>query len=186
MQIFKRVNKAQNIIEFVFIMPIVFFIVLSILEVGLFWQDVNAIYSLNNEINANVALVNINNPRLNFGDACPAATRALEILEAKDSIISLNNPTYQVGVDAGSPPFARYMIESTTSIMDEGQPRAQIVLWVDCRNPYENGITTQLEFYHKMLVMKASIPTFSSAGNIEIIPDTVFIRSPLLNTIRHY
>ena len=74
MQIFKRLNNtkpAQNVIEFVFILPILIFVTLVIFEVGLFWQDVNAIYNLNAEINANLALINPGG--LNIGDTRPAA-----------------------------------------------------------------------------------------------------------------
>lgn len=189
MQVFKRVNKkAQNLIEFSFILPILIFLTLTIFEVALFWQDVNAIYNLNAEINANVALVD--NSGVNLGDTCKAATEALNILEKRDSAISLTKTTYYKAILDGPEPFALYKYSSGTtigSVLDEeGNPKPQIALWVDCRNPFENGVTTQIEFYHKTMIMKASIPRFDKPEPIVIIPDNIFIASPKLDTIRHY
>lgn len=173
-------KPAQNIIEFVFVFTILIFITLVIFEVALFWQDVNAVYNLNSEINANVALVN--NSGRSLGQSCPAADAALAILEQKDSGISLVNPTYTKTALHGSEPFALYRYTSSTSV--HGNP--QTTLWVDCRSPFEEGITTQIEFYHKTIVIKATIPRFDKPEGIEIIPDNVFIASPKLNTTRHY
>lgn len=176
---------GQNLIEFVFIMPILICITLAIFEVALFWQELNAIYSLNTEINANAALIDTKN--LVMGTECPAVAVAKGVLERKDAIISMNDPTYNyaINLDGPSSPFSLYRIESNSQV--HGKP--QVTLWVDCRNPYENGITTQIEFYHKTMVMQASIPRYDSsdpADRIEIIPDNVFIASPKLNTVRHY
>lgn len=155
---------------------------LAIYEVALFWQEANSIYALNNEINANVALTNTNS--LPLGTQCPAIATAQSILEQKDSMISLVDPKYTTEVVDGikSEPFSLYKIYSQNSI--HGKP--QIALWVDCRNPYEEGITTQVEFYHKTVIMRASIPSLDGEGEITIIPDNIFIASPKLNTIRHY
>lgn len=188
MQVFKRLNSynqkpAQNLIEFMFVLPIMLFLTLAIFEVALFWQDVNAIYSLNADINANIALIDFHN-QVGLGSTCTAATKALEILDKKDSVISLTNPTYNPNptID-GEEPFALYEYKSNTKLSDG---TAQITLWVDCRNPFENGIITQLQFYHKTLVMKASIPRFDEPEPIVIIPEDIYIASPKLNTLRSY
>lgn len=187
MQISKRVKsnsrqKAQNLIEFVLVFPMLIFLILGIFEVALYWQNINAVYALNDEINANTALVTFNN--LAVGAECPAATKALAELELKDAMISMNNPTYtkEIVTGTGNEPFAFYKYTSTNQVA--GKPQATLL--VDCRNPFENGVMTQIEFYHKTLIMKASIPRFDSPDPIIIIPDNVFITSPKLNTIRHY
>lgn len=195
MQIFKRIETklAQNLIEFVFILPILIFLTLVIFEVALFWQDVNSVYNLNTEINANAALLDYTG--LNLGDICPAVDEnkpnsAISILKNKDSMISLTNPTYTRtievinGIPQGNDPFALYKVYSNNTVGGTGKP--QILLWVDCRNPFEDGITTQIEFYHKTMIMKATIPRFDEGNPIVVIPDTIFIASPKLNTLRHY
>lgn len=207
MQIFKcikifRTFSAQNLIEFIFIFPILIFITLIIFEVALFWQDVNSIYNLNAEINANVALLNYSNLTLdatNPSHICPAAiddpvnypNSAISILKKKDSTISLSNTTYTKSIIDGSEPFALYRFSGGINITSSNinattETNPQISLWVDCRNPFENGVTTQIEFYHKTMIMKASIPRFDKPQPIVIIPDNIFIASPKLNTIRHY
>lgn len=193
MQIFKRITSnskrlAQNLIEFVFIAVIIIFLTLGIFEVSLFWQEVNAIYSLNEEIAANVALVDTS--PLTMHTICPAATRAVEILKLKDAIVTSHNdpPDYTEDTDGedGEDPFKLYKYVSTNTVTYEGNQEPQVTMWVDCRNPYEDGIITQLEFYHKLVVMGASIPSFTSPEPIEIIPNSIFIASPKVNTVRHY
>lgn len=201
MQIFKRMinnkkrSRAQNIIELVFVFPILIFMTLVIFEVALFWQDVNSVYNLNAEINANIAL--IDNSGMSLGDRCTAAKAAIEILKKKDAMISLNDPSYNDEIAPkvptpiddpdlvlyGKEPFALYTYKSSKM---KGSTKPQIALWVDCRNPFENGVTTQLEFFHKTLIVKASIPRFDGGSPIDVIPENIFISSPKLNTIRHY
>lgn len=179
---------SQNLIEFIFVLPVLIFLTLVIFEVALFWQDVNSIYNLNNEINANSALLDYNG--LNLGAVCPAAdetvpTSAISILKNKDSMIALTDPTYTKNILDGSEPFALYQY-TANPITVGGVTKPQISLWVDCRSPFEDGVVTQLEFYHKTVVIKASIPRFDKGEAIVIIPDNIFIASPKLNTLRHY
>lgn len=188
MQIFKRLKlkknfSAQNLIEFTFIFPIVIVLTVVIFEVALFWQEVNAIYNLNAEINANVALSDT--AGMNIGDTCTAATKALDIMQKKSSMISLTNPSFKKTILDGSEPFALYKYWAN-SITVGGATKPQIAMWVDCRNPFEDGIMTQLEFYHKTMIVKASIPRFDGEPAIEIIPEHIFIASPKLNSLRHY
>lgn len=189
MQIFKRLKAAcrypaQNLIEFIFVMPILLFLTLVILEVALFWQDVNSIYNLNAEINANLATYS-DYRNMPFGSTCTAATKAEELLIARDSMISMNNPAYVKTTLDGDEPFALYKYSANT-ITVGGVTKPQITLWVDCRNPFEDGIITQLEFYHKTLIINATIPRFDKPEGIVIIPKNIFIASPKINTIRHY
>ena len=180
--------KAQNLIEFVFVFPILIFLTLVIFEVSLFWQDVNSIYNLNAEINANVALMTYSG--LTLGNVCPAADdtpaqpkSAINILKTKASSISLANPEFVKTILDGSEPFALYKFTAGTVT---GQTDPQMTLWVDCRNPFQNGVMTQIQFYHKTMIIKATIPRFDKPEGIVVIPDHVFIASPKLNTIRHY
>lgn len=193
MQIFKRLKAklSQNLIEFVFVLPVLIFLTLMIFEVALFWQDVNAVYNLNAEINAKMALLDYSG--MAMGSTCVAAiddpnnfTSAIGILRKKYSSLTLSNTTFvrDTANEDGKEPFLLYKFISTTGV--NGSTKPQIALWVDCRNPFENGVTTQIEFYHKTMIMKATMPRFDSGPPIVIIPDTVFIASPKLNTIRHY
>lgn len=186
-------SEAQNLIEFIFVFPILIFLTLVMFEVALFWQDVNSIYNLNAEINANAAIQNYSG--LKMKTRCPAATKAIEILKKRDAMISLVETNYN-DADAindsdlivdGSEPFALYKFYGGPTITaSNGEVSHQIQLWVDCRNPFEDGVTTQIEFYHKTLIMKATIPRFDSPQGIVVIPENIFISSPKLNTIRHY
>lgn len=202
MQIPKRIkNKkiGQNLIEFIFIIIIVLPLTLIIFEAALYWQDVNAISDLNAEINANVAL---NNPQsLELNKECPAAKIALETLTKRDNMISLSDVEYDTVISQGTTePFVLYSFVSKNliyypdpkqqvTVHSKSTPtlisRPQVTLWVDCRNPFEQGISTQLEFYHKTLIMSAQIPNFSGK-NLTLIPKHFFISSPKLNTLRNY
>lgn len=178
-------KKAQNLVEFVFVFPMLIFITLVIFEIAFFWQEANAIYNLNTEINANVALLDYNN--LTNGIVCPAAdtgnpNSAISIFQERDNMISLVDSTYLLTRLDGKEPFSLYKYESTTQV--SGKP--QITIWIDCRNPFEDGVMTQVEFYHKNLIIKATIPRFDKPEGIVIIPDNIFISSPKLTTLRHY
>lgn len=202
-------SLSQHLLEFIFVLPILIFLSLAIMEVALFWQDVNTIYNLNAEINANAALLTYDS--MNLGTVCPAADdskypdgtyvqkhSAIATLDRIDKAITLTNPIYTDHVtaarngDGTTEPFVLYKFTGgpmiTPSPIDgvAQPPTPQITLWVDCRNPYEDGVTTQLEFYHKTLVMRATIPRFDKPEGIVIIPDKIFIASPKLNTLRHY
>lgn len=186
-------SRAQNLIEFMFILPILIFMTLVVFEVALFWQEANAIYDLNNEINANLALISTDGMRL--GTQCSAADEALAILERKDGGISLSDNTYTENILDGQEPFALYQYTTPNTVTDNtGVSKPQISMWVDCRNPFEEGFTSQIEFYHKTVIIKATIPRFDSrpAGVaqkdwvLEVIPDDIFIASPKLSTVRHY
>lgn len=191
MKDWNKIKFAQNLIEFSFILPVLIFLTLVIFEVALFWQDVNAVYNLNTEINANIALLPYSEMAMN--SMCPAAdetlpTSAISILKKKYSALTLSNTTFVRDTDPaaedGQEPFRLYKFISTTGVNNSTKP--QIALWIDCRNPFENGIITQIEFYHKTMIMKATIPRFDEDPPIVVIPDTVFIASPKLSTIRHY
>lgn len=203
MQIFKCINNykkesklAQNLIEFVFVFPILIFMTIIIFEIAFFWQETNAIYNLNEEINANVAILDYSN--MTMGSRCEAANTAIDLFKRKDDVISLSNATYNDSATINDPglvvngkePFALYKYTSDKIIAGQvdadGNPMHQITIWVDCRNPFEDGITTQIEFFHKTMLMKATIPRFDKPEGIVIIPDNIFISSPKLNTIRHY
>lgn len=167
---------GQNLIEFAFVLPTLIFLTLGIFEVALFWQDLNMVYNLNTEINANAALTDTS--LMSLGSPCVGAVRGAELLTARNSSAG----GYSATIKDGEEPFALYEYTASNSV--GGRP--QSTLWVDCRNPFENGITTQIEFYHKTIVMKATIPRFDGGDPIVIIPDNVRIASPKLNTIRHY
>src|SRR5574344_1151231 len=150
MQIFKRLNlenfkKGQNLIEFVFVFPLLIFMTLCIFEVALFWQDVNTIYSINTEINAKAAL--IETKALTLGQACPVATEGAALMEKKAPIASSAKLSFTKSIIDGAEPFALYKYTSSQAVTSVGKPVA--TLWVDCRNPFEDGIVTQVEFYHK-------------------------------------
>lgn len=187
MQIFERLKilkkKSQNLVEFMFVLPILIFMTLVIFEVALFWQDVNAIYNLNAEINANISLIPPSGMML--GDTCTAALKGLEIMEKKDSMISLSEQNYTKVIVDGEEPFALYQYEANPITVGE-ETKPQISLWVDCRNPFEDGVMNQVEFYHKTMVIKASIPRYDDKPPIEVLPENIFIASPKLKTLRQY
>jgi Flp pilus assembly protein TadG len=210
MQVFKRIGKrfkhlnGQNLVEFVLVFPMLIIITISIFEVALLWQDINTIYSINTEINAKAALLNIND--MEPGKVCPVAEQARQIIEKKAPIVSALDVTFPQDADhkevldgakinvkdssgnvtTSQEPFALYEYKSNVSTNVSGVTKPVATLWVDCRNPFENGITTQVEFYHKTLIMHLAIPNFQTGQSIEVIPKNIYIASPKLNTLRHY
>ncbi|MBP7212233.1 pilus assembly protein [bacterium] len=206
MQIFKCLNtsyrrkKGQNLVEFVLVFPMIILMTLCIFEIAFFWQDVNMIYSINTQINARAALVS---PReMSAGDVCPAAQTAVELMHAKTPMEALVKPQFKKTILDGAKmpktdsttgtntitnePFALYKYTSTATVTTKDGTQPVATLWVDCRNPFEDGIITQIQFYHKTMIMHASLPNFKDNTPIDIIPENILITSPKLNTLSHY
>ncbi len=183
MQVFKCMKKAQNLIEFMLIFPILLMATLVILETALYWQDVNAVYNLNSEINANLALTEPGSQ--SWTESCAAADNAIKYLEGENGeynkikAITMANPEFTKNVIDGKEPFSLYKYE----IKADDKPL--VTLWIDCRNPFEEGYTTQIDFYHKTLIVSASIPTLKGEP-IVVIPKNIHIASPKESTLRHY
>ena len=122
--------------------------IIAIFETALYWQDVNAIYNLNAEINANVALID------NTGTVAGAAAEAgrckafNEIIdtgkfnfEGRVKSILPDNLTYTTVIldgDVSKSPFAIYQYQAG-SVTVGGVTKPRISLWVDCRSPFERG-----------------------------------------------
>ena len=177
---------AQNIIEFTFVFPILVIFALVLFELGFFWQNVNSVYNLNNEINANISDVNYGPSKIQMGTTCPAATEALSLIKTRGPVVMGMNSDFMMTklLDTNTTePFALYKYTSSETAKN-GQPI--MTLWVDCRNLFEDGISTQIEFFHKVVVLHASIPRFDGGEAIDVIPENILIASPKTVSIRQY
>ena len=202
MQISKRLG--QNIIEFVFIFPLVIVMTLVLFEVAFFWQDVNTVNSINSELSARIARTDSTTIQLltsvsSTGEpVCQAARDALEYLRENTRRFTFTNDvsyncevlttsgSQACGTAVNMEPFMIYKFESQNRIDTPEGNKPLITMWVDCQSPFERGYVTQMEIFHKTFVLSARIPRFDGKPAIEIIPEYYFIATPKINTIRHY
>lgn len=176
----KRKN-GQQIVEFIFLFPLLVVFILVILELSMFWQEYNAVQMVNEEINANLALENYTG--MQEGMTCPAIAPAKALLDRKAKVVMLAATTYSETPEIidGKEPYALYEFKSNETASN-GQPVMR--LSVDCRNTPGNGVVTQLSAFHRLVFFTLSIPTFSGE-RIEIIPNNLELISVRQSRLGH-
>lgn len=185
-------KKAQNIIEFVFIFPLLFVVILVIIEVAMFWKSVSVVQNIALKAGSNAVLQPITS---NMTTVSPSDTdcsdgacsnfvvaKALEVVKNSHPILGVGNLTYTCSVKTssgsgdstyyGTPPFAYYDCKSSQS--NNGVPT--IELTVDTRSVSTHGVITQLTFNYHTFILSASVP-LPDGSELVVIPETVPISS---------
>lgn len=162
-------KHAQNLIEFVYIFPLVVFLGLAVFELALFWKSVNTVNMINEEIASNAVL----SADIQGNGICIQAQNALDTLKKRDIVFTQYHLTYKNSVVAGQEPYAQYRFYSDQKF----KKKPMVVLDVDCQNPEKAGITTQLRYQHHLSFIPAKIPGRGSNEPIEIFPSSVEVIS---------
>jgi len=171
-------KKAQNLIEFVYIFPLVVFLGLAIFELALFWKSVNYVNMINEEITANAVL----SSDIQEDTMCIQAQNALEALKKRGYIFTQYNLTYKTSTISGQEPYAHYRFYSDQKV----KSKPVVTLDVDCQNPQTAGITTQLRHQYQLKIIPAKIPGYGGSEPIEIFPSQVEIISAKKKVRGHF
>jgi Flp pilus assembly protein TadG len=177
----KKLKKnAQNLIEFVFVFPLVVMLVLAIFELAMFYRTVHSVQNvaLQAAANASTQIVTsdmtstiIGDPKFNV-----AAQRALDVVIAKEGALnSSKTSSFTVTTDAnfGSPPYTLYEFKGNQT-SETGKPL--VTLRVDYSNPMQNGIKTQLIYQYSTIIFAAAVP-LPNGDTMTIIPRNIEISS---------
>lgn len=175
-----KAKNAQQIVEFIFLFPILIMLFLAIFEISMFWQQYNATQMVNEEVGANIILEDYS--AMEFGKRCVAVAPAVAVLQSKTKVLAPASVSFQKEpvIVEGDEPFASYEILSEQKM--GGKP--VVKLSIDCRNPMQNGITTQLSSMHRVMFFAISLPNFSGK-RIEIIPKNAELISTKNTKIGH-
>lgn len=176
-------KSAQNLIEFVFVFPLVFFLIMAIFELAMFYRTVHAVQNVAVQVAAKAATQVITSDMISttIGDPSfnAAAQSALDTIKAKKGALgSLDFDTFQVTTNSafGTPPYTLYEFTSDRTIHTSTGDKPLVTLRVDCSNPLEKGIKTQLIYYYVTIIFAAEVP-LPNGDVMTIIPKDIAISS---------
>lgn len=164
------VYKAQSILEFVLIFPLLFFMILGVLELAMMWHQYYAMEMVAQEINANIALYenyNLDN-----------MSKFTNILEKKASHLYLSELTFPATAKACSTSNC-FILESSQKL--NGKPYLSVKIDHSTTVP-----TVSLKSLHKLIFFAASLPNFKDGTRIELIPSFVEFVSTKNATARKF
>lgn len=179
-------RPAQNLIEFVFIIPLLIVILFGILEFAIFYRNVSVVEDIATEaaVAASRKLVLDTMTSNNIADTSnagfnKAAKAARDVVMMKRGKLGLSNLTLaynDLGAGFGARPYALYEIVSTQTRLVDGVATPIITLVVDYRAPNEDGMMVQLTYQYQTLLLGIQLPVFGSTP-VVLIPRDIPISS---------
>jgi len=179
-------KSAQNLIEFVFIIPLLIVILFGIIEFAIFYRNVSVVEDIATEaaVVASRRLVldsmtsnNIaDTSNTGFNKAVKAASDVVMKRSGSLGISALTLAYNDLGSGFGTRPYALYDVSSTETRIVDGVATPLITLIVDYRTPNEDGIMVQLVYQYRTLFVGAQLPTLSGEPLV-LIPRDIPISS---------
>ena len=191
-------KQAQNLIEFVFIMPLLIVMIFGIVEYSLFWKKSQTVQELALKAaiaaSGQIVLGNQTSNDMTNSFFNPAALQAANLIQSQIGSlgvnnISFNNPvivsTNTSGTYNIAAPYTLYMFTSTIQANTTSGTQPLITLNVDYTDPYDNGVIVQLIYQYTTLFggMQFSLP---NGNKIVIIPSNIPISSTKIQQYINY
>lgn len=142
----KMKEKAQSLIEFVIVIPLLIVILFGIMEMAMFWRAVQTVQQIALE-----AGVIASGQTTYTSGPNTAVDKAANFVQGRVKSLGINGLvlTKTILTDPADQPFAAYQFKGGTA--PNGQPL--IVLVIDSRNPVTKGIVTQLTYQYRTLLL---------------------------------
>ncbi|MFA6989998.1 MAG: TadE family protein [Candidatus Gastranaerophilaceae bacterium] len=176
-------RKSQNLIEFIFVFPLVVFLVMAIFELAMFYRTVHAVQSVAFQAAAKAATQIIKNDMTSTSIGDPSFNVAIQsaldtVIAKKGALGTLDFDTFQIKTysDFGSPPYTLYELTSDRTINTTTGAEPLVTLWVDCSDPMEKGIKVQLKYYYVTIIFAAEVP-LPDGRKMTILPKDIAISS---------
>ncbi len=178
-------RKAQNLLEFIIVIPLLIVIIFGIIEFALFWRTVQTVQGIALEAAAGAASQYVDEN----GTDNPAVDKAIEIVNNRAGSLGIQKITLKdqpLAIAYGIRPFAfyQYTSQETVSTFSEGDKPVLQVL-VDHRDPYQKGIVTQVIFQYQTILMGAEF-TLPSGRKVIIIPRDIEVSSTKIQQYNNY
>ena len=148
--------KAQNLIEFIVVIPILIIVILGIIEYSLFWNNVQIVQriALKAAIGASSQYVDDSYTSSDMGNATfnPAALKAMQIVQQNTGSLGVGNITFSYldpGSTYGQKPYSLYTFYSSQTRNTYLGTMPVMTLTVDYTDPYNQGVVTQLIYQYK-------------------------------------
>ena len=188
-------KTAQNLVEFVFVIPLLIIILFGILEFAMFYRNVNVVQDIATEaaVTASRRLVLDTMTSNNIADLTntgfnKAAKAARDVVYNRRRALGIENLTFvytDLGTTFGSRPYALYQIDSTQTRSINGVVTPILTLMVDYRTPMEDGIMVQVIYQYRTLLVGAELPVLGGPPFV-IIPRDVPISSTMVKQYLMY
>ena len=182
-------RTAQNLVEFVFIFPLLIIILFGILEFGIYFRNANVVEDIAKEASSSASRKLVldtmtsstitDTSSTGFNKAVKAAIDVVNKRRKQLGLITLGFAYTNLG---GTRPYAVYQINSTQTRMIGGVATPLVTLIVDYSAPTEKGVIVQLVYQYRTLLLGAAFPVLGGAP-IVIIPRDMPISS---SKIRQY
>jgi len=179
-------KPAQNLIEFVFIIPLLIVILFGILEFAIFYRNVSVVEDIATEaaVAASRRFVLDTMTSNNIADTSntgfnKATKAAIDVVTKRSGSFGIPVGTFvynDLGVGFGTRPYALYEIVSTQTRAVDGVSTPILTLVVDYRSPGEDGIMVQLTYQYQTLLLGIQLPVFGSTP-VVLIPRDIPISS---------
>ena len=183
-------KKAQNLIEFVMVMPLLIIIIFGIIEYSLFWKTSQTIQemALKAAIGASTQYVDNTYTSSDMTDTLfnPAANQTVNIVQKNVGSLGLNNISFEnPATITGTAPYAFYMFKSTKTTNTSAGTVPLMTLTVDYTDPYTSGVIVQLIYEYRAVFGGAEF-RLPNGQNIVIIPKNIEISSTKIQQYINY
>ncbi len=174
-------TKAQNLLEFAFISPLLIILLFGIIEYSLFMRNVNVVQNLATEAAVIASREFVFDTMTSGSSTSPdfniAASQAAKLIELKASSFGLSSLdlVYNDSASFGAKPYAIYEFNSTLTTTVDSATLPLIKLNFDYRNP-NTGLELQLIYQYKTLLLGAELP-LPGGGSLVLIPRNIPISS---------
>lgn len=184
-------KKGQNLVEFVFVLPILIIAILSIVEFAVFWRHSQAVQEIALEAAAGAAQKYVEvDTSINTTKCNAAVDRAFTIFKNRLDALGMSGAAFgskQILANS-TEPLAAYKYSSIQTENVKGNTMPKVELIVDYRQPYEKGVIVQViyQYVTMFLGLELSLPGTNSTQQIVIIPKNITISSTKINQYVHY
>lgn len=172
--------KGQGIVEFILVIPFLIFLLLSIIELGIFWRTTQLVQ----QVALEAAIAGSQNYNMQASDLLTTTINAADA--ARDAVIArvpsfgisgITMSTRTVPSHANNSqgePFVVYRYSSAQ--LNSDSLRSYFVLDIDFRNPVERGIIAQLTYDYRTLFfgLDFAVP---AGSRITILPRSIPVSS---------
>ena len=166
---------AQSTLEYALIFPMLFILILGIMELAFLWHDYNSVEFAAREISANVALSNLHD--------CISEAQAKKIVEDRTAILQFAKLSFNSSKNAKGD----VMTFASTAKNSEGTPL--VTVKIDCSKDgkivHSGNMApiVQVRAVHFLHFFIASFPNFRTGKRIIIIPESVNLTSTKIVTM---
>lgn len=191
-----KFKKAQNLIEFVVILPLLVVILFGIVEIAVFWRAANAVQQIALSVAESAASAYVNpdevNPVQCIGAEVTASSttnnavcKGLEVMQKKMPALGYEGIKFSkvdLGTTYGTEPYTIYEYQNQAK---DNLKAGDIKLTIDYRDPYANGVVVQAYYNYTTILLGCSF-TLPGGSEVTIIPKNIEITSSKIQQYNQY